>query len=1208
MEALAKDETGSVQAFLMDVLGQLLAATDAEVDAALRATLGAAGRYLDAARVCVLRGLENGAPRISHEWQSCRSPEKLRPFAKKELRALAAMVGDAAPGAIIAEPKGFPAAGKGRPAVGALALMPLHVDGALRGMLLFEARTPSGTLSLNVLNQLSPLAASMAQILHRRDRCEDAKRSAADNADELMRLRALAGNLSDVMLEVDADGRFVYAQASNADYLLAPAEQVEGKTIEEVLPPELASKCRKLMSVLDTGQRPGDMQYQIELPTGTRTFRVISMLIPATSAINATKYLLISRDISREATLVRELRQLSEVVRRTSNIVAITDADQRIEWVNDAFTRRTGYTLEEVRGKRPGPLVQFEKTDQATVAKIRKALRAGKTARGEIQNRSKSGEEYWLDLNIEPLRDDQGVLIGYMAVQTDITERKQYETSLEAAVRIAEAYQHQLTAAIEALDEGFVLYDINDRMVICNQRFKDFYPLSASIMVPGARFIDIIRSELAHGQRPEAIGREEAWLAERLAGREAGGSSWIQELPSGRVLRVTEPRTPDGELISVHTDITGLKRAEQRLLNVIEGAQVGTWELDVTTGKMTVNSIWAKMLGFSSEELGLIDHEKWSKLTHPDDQPVAWSKIDLCLTKGHETFQAEFRMRHKEGHWVWVDNRGRVIRRNARGQVEYAAGVQIDFSEHKAREEAEIAARQELEKTVAERAAAEQRFVDIATMSDGWFWEQDADLRFTYVSNESLLMDFIGTEASIIGTGRDDWFKDNPRLLMSGDWAELAAKCTAREPFRNFLYCVRSTADGQVHWVQISGVPVFNSAGVFQGYRGVGADVTELLRTRTEAEAANRAKSVFLANMSHEIRTPLNGVLGMAELLENALVEDAHKRMIGIIRQSGQTLLKILNDILDMSKVEAGKLTLEQLPFQPAEIAQQIEDLYSLRAQEKGVAFEVLTSTGAQQWRIGDPHRLRQILDNLASNAIKFTESGEVVIKFGGCKGGHLIIEVRDTGIGMTPEQIATLSQEFSQADSTITRRYGGTGLGMAITTKLVEMMGGTISVTSSIGVGTTVRVDLPLPCSQADNARPTNDTPSETVAGVRVLAADDNETNRTVIEAMLQHAGAEVTMVEDGLQAVNAWANGRYDIVLLDISMPVMDGMTALRKIREREAESRAPEVPIIAVTANAMSHQIAEFLMNGFDSCLAKPVELSALVKAIRSLVRNR
>lgn len=1209
----AKGETGSAQALLVDVLSNLLAASDTGIDAALQSALGTIGRYLGAARVCIVRLSETDAPRVSHEWQADRSPRTPpAPLATREFRVWADALEDAPPGTVIAASTESGAVRKRHPDAGSaaahVALVPMHRGRTLCGMLLFEACVPRGSFSLAVLDQLAPLAVALEQILSRQSHCEDVQHANNVSALEQSRLHIIANNSPDVLLEVDAKGRIAFVHVSNTEHLLTPAAQMVGEILEDILPAELASKCRALMCALDAGQQPQDMQYQVDLPAGRRTYRLDVKLMLAVGTHDHTKYLLISHDITKEAELARELRQLSEVARRTSNIVVITDTDRRIEWVNDAYTQRTGYSLEEARGKRPGQLVQYEKTDQATVAKIRNALRAGKAARGEIQNRSKSGEEYWIDLSIEPLHDDQGVLIGFMAVHTDITERKLHNASLEAAVNAAEAHQRQLASAIETLGEGFALYDGDDRIVICNQRLKDFYPLIAPVLVPGTRFEDLIRNGLAHGQIPEAIGREEAWLAERMAGRRDDELCWIQELPDGRVLRISEARTPVGELISVYTDITELKLAEQRLLNVIEGAQVSTWEWDITSGKMQVNARWAEMLGLNYAQLGPVNYAIWSQLMHPDDKPTVYARIQQCLKEGADTFQAEFRMRHNDGYWIWVADRGRVIRRSASGQVEFAAGVLIDISELKAREAAEIAARQELEKTIVDRAAAEQRFFDIATVSDGWFWEQDADLRFTYLSNTQFL-DLVGEPGgSIIGKTRDEWVNRDRGALASANWADLAAKCAARQPFRNFVYCGRSAAGQDVRWMQISGMPIFDSMGVFRGYRGVGSDVTELLRAKTQSDAANRAKSTFLANMSHEIRTPLNGVLGMAELLESALEDEAHKRMIGIIRQSGETLLNILNDILDMSKVEAGKLTLEQTPFQPTEITRQVEDLYSLRAQEKGISFEVLTSAGAEQWRIGDPHRLRQIVDNLASNAIKFTERGEVTIKLHGRKAAPLIIEVRDTGIGMTPEQVAILSEEFSQADSTITRRYGGTGLGMAITTKLVEMMGGAISVTSRAGIGTTVRVELPLPASESASIRPAADTPSTSIAGIRVLAADDNATNRAVLEAMLLHAGTEVTMVEDGLQAVNAWASGRFDIVLLDISMPVMDGTTALRKIRDQEAASGAPEVPIIAVTANAMSHQIAEFLMSGFDSCLSKPVDLSSLAKAIQSLVRNR
>ena len=243
---------------------------------------------------------------------------------------------------------------------------------------------------------------------------------------------------------------------------------------------------------------------------------------------------------------------------------------------------------------------------------------------------------------------------------------------------------------------------------------------------------------------------------------------------------------------------------------------------------------------------------------------------------------------------------------------------------------------------------------------------------------------------------------------------------------------------------------------------------SQLEAARASAEQASRVKSTFLANMSHELRTPMNGVLGMAELLDETLETADQKRMMRTIRTSGQLLLSILNDILDMAKIEAGKMELENAPFVPLDIARGLEELHALRAESKGLSFKFLVGSGAGRARIGDQLRIQLVLHNLIGNAIKFTESGEVTVRITGRSDAPLTVEVRDTGIGMTPEQLEHLFDEFTQADSSITRRYGGTGLGMAITHKLVTMMGGTIDVQSTPGQGTRIFVSLPLPLQEA--------------------------------------------------------------------------------------------------------------------------------------------
>ncbi|MFN6978865.1 MAG: ATP-binding protein, partial [Gemmobacter sp.] len=369
-----------------------------------------------------------------------------------------------------------------------------------------------------------------------------------------------------------------------------------------------------------------------------------------------------------------------------------------------------------------------------------------------------------------------------------------------------------------------------------------------------------------------------------------------------------------------------------------------------------------------------------------------------------------------------------------------------------------------------------------------------------------------------------------------------------------------------------------------------------------------RTKSRFVANMSHEIRTPLNGVLGMAEVLERSVTDPEQARMVATIRDSGALLLNVLNDILDMSKIEADRLDLERIPFRPAEIAGRVSGLHVLRAGEKGLDFRIAATGDADRPRLGDPLRVTQILHNLVSNAVKFTETGAVGITIAAAPGGPVVLTVEDSGIGMTEAQCARIFDDFEQADSSVTRRFGGTGLGMSIVRRLVGMMGGTIAVASRPGQGTRVTVTLPLP--EAAEAPPA--APAETalvdLAGLRILAADDSATNRTVLRAMLRTFGVEAVIVEDGRAAVEAWAPGRFDIVLLDISMPVLDGLGALAAIRAQAAEAGEPPPHAVAITANAMADQVAQFLAAGFAGHVPKPFQRAELAAALAAALPAR
>ncbi|WP_337188763.1 ATP-binding protein [Phenylobacterium sp.] len=388
-----------------------------------------------------------------------------------------------------------------------------------------------------------------------------------------------------------------------------------------------------------------------------------------------------------------------------------------------------------------------------------------------------------------------------------------------------------------------------------------------------------------------------------------------------------------------------------------------------------------------------------------------------------------------------------------------------------------------------------------------------------------------------------------------------------------------------------------------------------LVAAKDEAEAANRAKSAFLATMSHEIRTPLNGVLGMAQALaSDAQLTDVQRERIEVIRESGESLLAILNDVLDLSKVEAGKLALETARFEAGALAKTVHATFQAIAEAKDVSFELTVDRAARGVYEGDEVRVRQILWNLVSNALKFTERGGVKVRIGREKGA-LSLTVMDSGIGMTPFQLAGLFRKFHQADASTTRKFGGTGLGLAICRELTELMGGEISATSAPGMGSTFTARLPLKkvARSAAGPRPARRAkprkmaswPAAPVRPLRVLAAEDNAMNQLVLRTLLAQVGVEPEIVGDGRQAVEAWEREAWDVILMDVQMPVMDGPTATARIRTRERSEGRARTPIIALTANAMSHQIAEYLQSGMDAFVAKPIEARRLFEALQAAV---
>ena len=516
------------------------------------------------------------------------------------------------------------------------------------------------------------------------------------------------------------------------------------------------------------------------------------------------------------------------------------------------------------------------------------------------------------------------------------------------------------------------------------------------------------------------------------------------------------------------------------------------------------------------------------------------------------------------------------------------------------------------------RQLGETRLRDLVELSSDWFWEQDVDYRFT-LNTVSGLGNIIDT-AKLIGKCR--W--ELPISLSEAEWTAHRADLDARRPFC-LRYPIRSNIGER--WFEVRGKPMVDSDGVFSGYRGIGRDISrdvereaelvhhrdhlqqqalELIQAKTAAEAASRAKSAFLANMSHELRTPMNGILGMIDLARRRMTDPQGLNQIDKAMGAAKRLLGVLNDILDLSKIEAERMVLEEAPLQLGAIVENLTSVLGHKASEKRLWLETdLPADLARRTLLGDPLRLSQILINLVGNAIKFTTHGRVTVRVRStgetAENLHVRFEVSDTGIGIDAEAQSRLFQSFEQADNSMTRKYGGSGLGLSISKRLVQLMGGEIGVNSTPGTGSTFWFSVPLadhkpgtlppaPAQEDDaSARLRRDYP-----GARVLLTEDEPVSREVARFQLEYAGLVVDLAEDGQQALDLARRNRYALILMDMQMPVLNGVQATQAIR---TDSMNLDTPILAMTANVFDEDRQACFDAGMNDHIVKPVELQIL-----------
>lgn len=1037
----------------------------------------------------------------------------------------------------------------------------------------------------------------------------------------------------------------------------------------------------------------------------------------------------------------------------------ITDKSGAITWVNAAFTRITGYSMEEALGQRPGHMLRGANSDPATLDAINAALRERKHVHVEVEYLRRDNTHLWAEIEVNPQFDTQGQFIGFVGKMKDITERREKDKCIKDALKKASEsvdLLHTVTAEAPAVLFQFVsrigqklqmtfvspeserafglapntfseqpdafwrmiapedLVTLQDSFVAAESiqcpveyelclcppmgtaqwftlrarprriangdtqwtgsmvdttkehaqriELKTSLELNASVLDAspfGIMSFDAIRSDdgaiqdfkLVQVNRVTAqtLGREtETLIGQSMSAvfpgvrQSPSFAQYCQAMESGEVanfeifytghglrawLKIYATRRGDNSLTLLINNISGVKEAQNAIEQALAAARQSAEDERLARSALIasdrrlraaleISDVWVCDVDFS---VGAIQGDfardfalpkqgnlaRKLRRVHPDDRREflqAWTSFAKGVAP---EFEAEFRFLFLDDSYRWVRAKGTITEWSEAGEPLRATGAMIDIDADRARTERLRAALRDSDLALMESEALSRR-LDLAINASGiGVWEVDNESgRLTWTQ---AMYTIYGREADGADLTYLDWVDAlHPDDRESCQAFFLDQQSTSGRFSLNFRI-LRYGEERHIRCLAQNFEDRFGRSTMI----GVNWDVTEqvhiqqhLEERRKEAEAANGAKSQFLANMSHEIRTPMNGVLGMAGALAGTDLTASQAEMVTIIQSAGESLMTVLNDILDFSKIEAGRMELESTPFSLSDLAGKIGSLHALKAKERNIAFEVICTEASDQQRLGDPHRVMQILHNLVSNAIKFTERGFVRVRLEGIDNNTILLEVSDSGIGLSSTQQSTIFQHFTQADASTTRQFGGTGLGLAVVRGLAEAMNGTVSVESSLGNGAIFRTRIaaqlvaqapapaPEPLSSRSAAQP---------GALSILAAEDNTINRFVLRTLLAPTGATLTFAVNGMEALELWRSVPFDLILMDISMPIMDGKEALKAIRGEPHQANSPTIPIIAVTANAFDHQVTEYRELGFDEVVPKPIEPAKLMNAI-------
>lgn len=878
-----------------------------------------------------------------------------------------------------------------------------------------------------------------------------------------------------------------------------------------------------------------------------------------------------------------------------SDILVVSDPEGHFRKVNPACEQILGWTPEEMQAR---PWRDFVHPDDLEMTKAEAVANfAGKEVLAfENRYRHKDGSYRWLSWRAR-LNRDQNVVY---ASAVDVTQRKETETKLNETL---ERYY----LAINGTSDGIWDWNVTTNEVYFSPRFKEMVgyrddEMASDVQEWSSRLHPEDRDATWQAVNAYLSGEADSYgVAFRMRHKD-GSWRWILS----RAVALRDAHGRPYRMSGAHTDITELKNlehklreSEQRFRRMADAAPAILWTSEPDGICNFLSQGWYAFTGQTESEARGYG---WMEAVHPHDRD-ALNKTFLTANARREPFSFDYRLRSSTGEYRWTLDRGQP-RFDTDGTFLGYVGSVIDIHERKQMEDA--------------LTESESRFRLLADNVPVLIWITDAD-GAEFVNKGYL--DYLGKpQNEILGMGWTAHLhpEDTERYLT--DYRQAFASQT---PFSSTFRFRRH--DGAYRWFNSVGSPRHAVDGTFLGYIGSSMEITqikeleqELVEARDKAEAASVAKSEFLANMSHEIRTPMNAVVGLANLLSlsKPLTPKQHE-FVKTLQLSADALLSLINDLLDIAKIESRSVELERTPFRLDQLMEGITSIMAVRAKEKDLAFSFEGECAKGRTYLGDPTRIRQVIMNLCSNAVKFTEAGGVQVGIE-ClphnvnpEAEVLCITVEDTGIGIAPEKQATVFEKFVQADSSITRKYGGSGLGLAITKTLTEIMGGQIKLQSEPGKGSKFTICLPLLVEKNDmvplpqqpvQALPST-RPEKAGKRPRILLVEDHAANILVAETFLKQFGYDCDVANDGREAVAKACNGEYALALMDVQMPGMNGFEATRLIRADEQRKASRPLRIIGMTAHALTGDRERCLAAGMDDYLSKPFdpkELEAKVAA--------